>query len=138
MPPGLSGFSPLNTKVRNMKSLVALQAQIQDLQKQAAELRTREFRKTLAEIVAQMKAYGISLEDLRVALKKDGGSGGKAPTGTRGRPKKSAEGGAGSTRKPAPINDRGPGGETWAGRGKQPRWLKAMADAGRSAEEFKI
>ena len=43
-----------------MKSLVAIQAQIQDLQKQAAELRTREFRKTLAEIVAQMKAADVS------------------------------------------------------------------------------
>ncbi len=122
-----------------MKSLVAIQAQIQDLQKQAAELRTREFRKTLAEIVAQMKAFGISLEDLRVALKKDGGSGARtAGAPRRGRPPKSAEGGAGGTRKPAPIKYRGPGGETWTGRGKQPRWLKAMADAGRSAEEFRV
>jgi len=122
-----------------MKSLVAIQAQIQDLQKQAAELRTREFRKTLAEIVAQMKAFGISLEDLRVALKKDGGSGAStAGPARRGRPPKSTADSAGGTRKPAPIKYRGPGGETWTGRGKQPRWLKAMADAGRSAEEFRV
>jgi DNA-binding protein H-NS len=122
-----------------MKSLVALQAQIQELQKQAADLRSREFRKTVSDIVAHMKAYGISLEDLRIALKKEGAGGGKtAGIAKRGRPKKSDEGTAGGSRKAVPIKYRGPGGETWTGRGKQPRWLKAMLDAGRSADDFKV
>jgi DNA-binding protein H-NS len=33
---------------------------------------------------------------------------------------------------------RGPGGETWAGRGATPRWLKALAKEGHSIEEFLI
>ena len=33
---------------------------------------------------------------------------------------------------------RGPGGETWAGRGATPRWLKALLDEGHSVEEFAI
>jgi DNA-binding protein H-NS len=28
--------------------------------------------------------------------------------------------------------------ETWSGRGKTPRWLKAQLDEGRSVEEFRI
>lgn len=124
-----------------MKNLVALQAQIEDLQKQAAELRQKEFRKTVADIVAQMRAFGISLDDLREALRREGG--GKAP-GRRGRPKKAASaaaaaaGNGGGKRKPAPIKYRGPAGETWSGRGKQPRWMKALVDLGRKPEEFLV
>ena len=33
---------------------------------------------------------------------------------------------------------RGPGGETWAGRGATPRWLSAVVKEGHSIEEFLI
>jgi DNA-binding protein H-NS len=33
---------------------------------------------------------------------------------------------------------RGPGGETWAGRGAMPRWLSALRKEGHSVEEFLI
>jgi DNA-binding protein H-NS len=33
---------------------------------------------------------------------------------------------------------RGPGGETWAGRGARPRWLSALIKQGRKPEEFAI
>ena len=33
---------------------------------------------------------------------------------------------------------RGPGGETWAGRGATPRWLSALLKEGHSVEEFLI
>ena len=33
---------------------------------------------------------------------------------------------------------RGPGGETWAGRGATPRWLTALLGEGHSIEEFAI
>lgn len=122
-----------------MKNLAAIQAQIEDLQKQAAELRQKEYRKTVSDIVAQMRAFGISVEDIREALRRDGGPG--KSIGRRGRPKKvtpGAEGAPAAKRKPAPIKYRGPAGETWTGRGKQPRWLKALVDAGRQPEEFLI
>ena len=34
--------------------------------------------------------------------------------------------------------DRGPGGETWAGRGATPRWLTALIKEGHSVDEFAI
>lgn len=119
-----------------MKNLVAIQAQIEDLQKQAAELRQKEFRKTIAEIVALMRAFGISIDDVREALRREGGA--AKAGGRRGRPKKAAaaDGAPAAKRKPAPIKYRGPAGETWTGRGKQPRWMKALVDLGRKPEEF--
>ena len=33
---------------------------------------------------------------------------------------------------------RGPGGETWAGRGAKPRWIAALLKEGHSIEEFAI
>jgi DNA-binding protein H-NS len=33
---------------------------------------------------------------------------------------------------------RGPGGETWAGRGARPRWLAALMKQGRKLDEFAI
>jgi DNA-binding protein H-NS len=33
---------------------------------------------------------------------------------------------------------RGPGGETWAGRGARPRWLTALMKEGRKIDEFAI
>ena len=38
--------------------------------------------------------------------------------------------------RPAPVKYRGPKGETWAGRGLQPRWLKEELAKGRSLDEF--
>ena len=37
-----------------------------------------------------------------------------------------------------PPKYRGPGGETWAGRGATPRWLSALLKEGLSVEEFAI
>ena len=40
--------------------------------------------------------------------------------------------------KSVPPKYRGPGGETWAGRGATPRWLAALVKEGHSVEEFLI
>jgi DNA-binding protein H-NS len=37
-----------------------------------------------------------------------------------------------------PPKYRGPGGETWAGRGAMPKWLAAEVKAGRKKEDFLI
>ena len=72
--------------------------------------------------------------DLQQQLALLGVEGGKR----RGRP----AGGAGRVSelkgKSVPPKYRGPGGETWAGRGATPRWLKALLDEGHSIEEFLI
>lgn len=54
-----------------------------------------------------------------------------AETGRRGR------GGPLKGRKVAPKY-RGPGGETWAGRGARPRWLAAAIKSGKKLDDFLI
>jgi DNA-binding protein H-NS len=38
----------------------------------------------------------------------------------------------------APIKYRGPGGETWSGRGLAPRWLAALEQKGKKRESFLV
>lgn len=57
----------------------------------------------------------------------------------RGRPPGSGGGRVSAMRgKTVPPKYRGPGGETWAGRGATPRWLTALVKEGHSIEEFLI
>ena len=120
-----------------MSELIDIQSQIQKLQKQASEIKAREFDATVRDILAKMEAFGISVKDLQ------GAAGRKA----RGRP---------SVKKPVVVKQRsvavkskragitvaakykGPNGEAWTGRGLTPRWLSALVAQGRSKEEFVI
>lgn len=143
-----------------MKSLVQLQTEIKTLQQQAADLRTREYARTVKDIVQQMAAFGITFADLKAAMQraenaargKRGAKAGRprskavAKAGAKGKPAKVAkEAGKGrtkpakaKTRKPAAIKYRGPGGEAWSGRGKTPTWLRAQLEAGKSVEDFRV
>lgn len=120
-----------------MGNLIDIQNQIEKLQKQAAEIKSRGFQKTVQEIVAQMQAFGITLKDLQQAMAK--------PQGGRGKPKaKAASGKAASKRVskqagiPVAPKFRGPNGETWSGRGLMPKWLAALVAQGRAKEEFAV
>jgi DNA-binding protein H-NS len=118
-----------------MGNLIDIQSQIEKLQKQAADIRSREFNTTVQDILAKMAAFDITVKDLEVARKKAPKGRAKAAakaTGGRRGPKKGA--GASSV---APKY-RGPNGETWTGRGLMPRWLSALVASGRTKEEFAI
>jgi len=123
-----------------MGNLIDIQHQIEKLQKQAADIRSKEFDATVQDIVAKMQAFGITLKDLQAAQRK-GGKAAKAkakPARGKGRaaPKtRRASSAKGGTVAP---KYRGPNGETWTGRGLMPRWLSALVSAGRSKEEFAV
>lgn len=110
-----------------MGNLVEIQGQIEKLQKQAADIKAREFDKTVREIVAKMRAFGITVADLRLGKKKPGKSTGKKPVARKVKPASTV----------APKY-RGPSGETWSGRGLPPRWLAALIASGQSKDSFLI
>ena len=115
-----------------MGNLVEIQGQIEKLQKQAAEIKSREFDKTIREIVAKMQAFGITAADLRLGKKKPG----KLAPSKAGR-----KGSVARKAKPASTvapKYRGPNGETWTGRGLPPRWLTALIASGAAKESFLI
>ena len=121
-----------------MSDLIEIQSQIEKLQKQATEIKAREFGKTVQDILVKMQAFGITLKDLQPG--KARGAKGKAKT------LKTAKGGAvdkpasASKKVAAPVAAKyfGPNGESWSGRGLTPRWLTALLVDGKSREDFAV
>lgn len=110
-----------------MSNLIDIQAQIEKLQKQAAEIKTREFDKTIKEILAKMQAFGVTLKDIQQAMAK--------PRKSRGKPKATSPKRTGGK---VAAKYRGPNGETWSGRGLMPRWLMSLVEQGGKKEDFAV
>ena len=55
-----------------MTNLIDIQSQIEKLQKQANEIKAKEFDKTIQEIVSKMQAFGITVKDLQSASARGG------------------------------------------------------------------
>jgi DNA-binding protein H-NS len=119
-----------------MNNLVNIQSQIEKLQKQASEIKAKEFHKTVLEIREKMQAFGITAKDLQTG-KASRKSTVQVPA------KKRASGGASTGAKkglsaPVAAKYRGPEGQGWSGRGLTPRWMAALIAQGRTKEEFII
>jgi DNA-binding protein H-NS len=100
----------INLKAMDVDALLSLRA---DIDKKLGEKRS-ELEKQLSRLGAESNGAGLS----RTA---------------RGWGRRSAMKG-----RKVPPKYRGPGGETWAGRGARPRWLAALLKQGRKLEEFAI
>lgn len=116
-----------------MSNLIDIQSQIDKLQKQASEIRAREFDGTVQEIVAKMQAFGITTRDLDLGKRR--GAKGKAKAMVPG---KRAGAAVKKASNPVPAKFRGPQGESWSGRGLMPRWLSAVVAQGQPKETFAI
>ena len=115
-----------------MGNLIDIQSQIEKLQKQAAEIKAKEFYSTVQDIRAKMHAFGITVKDLQPGKKR----------GAKGKVGVSAKRvGAVAKKKTASAvaaKYLGPNGEAWSGRGLTPRWLAALMAQGRTKEDFAI
>ena len=88
-----------------MATYEELKAQADLLMKQAEEARKQENREIIADIKAIIREKGITAEQL-----------GFAPAGK-------------GSRKPAPAKYRDPAtGQTWAGRGRTPKWMNGSRE----------
>lgn len=141
------------------KKIQQLQTKLTAIEAQQSAARTA----ALAFLRQAIADLGLSAEDVAAALAGTGRG-----TTRRGRPAKGTKGAKGSTRArkgpkakqgrrkktaaktaakgratgavgaKVPAKYRGPAGETWSGRGKQPRWLAALVAEGRTPAEFLI
>jgi DNA-binding protein H-NS len=117
-----------------MGNLIDIQSQIEKLQKQANDIKSKEFAATVQEIQAKMQAFGITVKDLQ------------STKGGRGKAKSSAAKATKAAKTPktrkasAPVaaKYRGPNGESWSGRGLMPKWLSALVAQGQSKESFSV
>lgn len=118
-----------------MTNLIDIQGQIEKLQKQAAEIKSKEFAATVRDIQAKMQAFGITMKDLQT--RRSTKAAGKA-----GRPAKVKAAKASKTGRkagqPVAAKYRGPNGETWSGRGLTPKWLATLVAQGQSKESFAV
>ena len=118
-----------------MSNLIDIQSQIEKLQKQANEIKAKDFQSTVQEILVKMQAFGITTKDLQSA--KPAGSKRRnvkamAGKGLKG-PKLAKKSGT-----PVAAKYRGPNGETWSGRGLTPKWLAALIAQGQTKESFAV
>lgn len=131
-----------------MGNLIEIQSQIEKLQKQAAEIKAREFEKTVQQILVTMTAFGITLKDIQQALgrggKRDGGPARKGRAAIKKVPGRKVSAGkkagvpSSSKGSKVAVKYRGPNGETWSGRGSMPRWLASLVATGKSKESFAV
>ena len=101
-----------------MASLKELIAQKEALEAEIERTKTTQRSEAIAKVRALMEEYGLSASDL------------------------SAKGGAksrvGSTKKVAAKYRNPATGDSWSGRGLQPKWLKAAVAAGRKLGDFAV
>lgn len=120
-----------------MSDLIDIQSQIEKLQKQANEIKAKEFHATVQEIQAKMQAFGITVKDLQTSKPGRVGRG-----KSKGEPKAPKAPKVGKVAKkstnPVAAKYRGPNGESWTGRGLTPKWLSALIAQGQSKESFAI
>jgi DNA-binding protein H-NS len=100
-----------------MTALAELIAQKAAIEKQIAEAQRAERSNAIAQVKALMAEHGLSMADLSA----------------RAAPARKAAGGK------VPPKYRNPAtGDTWSGRGLQPKWLKAALESGRKLTDFAV
>ena len=107
-----------------MPTLEELNAQIEELTRQAEEIKAQERGNVIAELKEKIELYGITARDLRLDLA-------SVPTreGARSR----------TGRVKAPPMYQDDHGNTWAGgRGRKPQWVQNILNNGGDIEEYRI
>jgi DNA-binding protein H-NS len=116
------------------KTYQQIQEQIAQLTRQAELARKEEIAGVVSRIKEAIAVYGLTAADL-------GFAGGRKSKKVEAPAPKAAKAGKrkGSTagRKVA-VKYRDDAGNTWTGRGNQPRWLKAALSSGKSIDDFRI
>lgn len=103
-----------------MSSLQDLLAQRAEIEKKIADVQREERNNAVAKVRAMMSEFGLTAADIA----------GKAPTvrATAAKP----------TGKVAAKYRNAATGESWTGRGLQPKWLKSALAAGAKIEDFAL
>ena len=107
-----------------MATLRELVAQKEQLEREIESTRKGERDAAIAQVRSLMSEYGLSMSDL----------------GTKSAPGKNGTRKAGATKgsKVPPKYRDASTGDTWSGRGLQPKWLKAALQAGKKLQDFAI
>ncbi len=103
-----------------MPSLQELIAQRSEIEKQIADAQREERSSAISRIRTLMSEHGLSTADVS------------------GRAASTRSGAARSSSKVAPKYRNAATGDTWSGRGLQPKWLRAALSSGGNLDDFTI
>lgn len=119
-----------------MSNYAQMIAQIEELKKQAERTRKEEFSSVVKAIKKQIADYNITAEDLGLTgATSQSGRNSKVATGKQVRKTRAKRSTAGTKVAPKYRDETG---NTWTGRGKQPKWVVAALASGRSLDEMLI
>lgn len=104
-----------------MATLQELMAQREALEQQIENTKKQERGDAIEKVKALMAEYGLTVADL----------------GSRGAPAKPKKAKSSGNKVAAKYRNASTG-ETWSGRGLQPRWLKAALASGRKLSDFAV
>ena len=110
-----------------MATLQDLISQKESLEREIERLKEQSRGEAIEKVRALMAEYDLSLADIGVR------GAAKTSPQTQAKPRKKAPAG----KVPAKFRDTATG-QTWSGRGLQPRWLKAALESGRKLSDFAV
>lgn len=113
------------------KTYTQLMKQIDDLQREAEDLKRKEIEGVIDRIRGAIAVYGLTAADLGLAPAKRTAA--RRPAGPR-----AAKAGGKRKAKAAAVKFRDEAGNTWGGRGPRPAWLRAALAAGKSLSDFAV
>jgi DNA-binding protein H-NS len=108
------------------RTLVQIKNQIEQLEKEAEEVRTREVAGVIQRIKTAIEFYDLTANDLFGPGRKTAESSNKVA------PKK-------AKKQPTPPKYRDPAtGKTWTGHGKRPGWFVQAIESGKNPEDLAL
>lgn len=132
------------------KELLSAMEELQRAQQRVAQLREQNRQTAIAEVMEKIKMYDLRPEELgfsrsaavpkagrKSALQQPVSQAFPAPSGAA--PMLEGASVGGDRRSQVKPKYRSPdGSETWSGRGKAPKWMKDLLDAGKRKEDYEI
>jgi DNA-binding protein H-NS len=118
------------------KTYQQIRRQIEGLEREAEKLKRAEVAGVIERIRLAIDTYGITAADLGLGVSSKVAKVSRKSTG----PSAKTQGSTGKAlkKRKVPVKFRDQSGNTWTGRGSQPRWLKDALATGRSLDEFRV
>ena len=121
------------------KTLTQIDKQIAKLQKEAEAIKAREMIGVVERIRDAIGHYGLTVEHLfGVKAPKPAARRKAVPTARKVKPKGSPTRSTSTKGVKAPVKYRDAQGNSWSGRGSQPRWLRFAIEDGASLSDFEV
>ena len=128
------------------QELLSAMEELQRVQERVAKLREQHRVKAIADVVEKIRMYDITLEELGFAKvaarpsspRRSGLSSPAQPSVPGGGIPQMIEGTVADGRSQVKAKYCGPEGQEWAGRGKVPKWMVPLIEAGAKKEDFLV